>query len=872
MPGLNLTRDEAQERSALLHVDRYDVELDLTTGPETFRSVTTVRFRVDEPASARTWLDLAAPTVREVVLNGEPLDPAEAFDGVRIGLPWLAADNEVRVVADCAYSSTGEGLHRFVDPVDGEAYCYTQFEVPDARRAFACFEQPDLKASFAFTVVAPEGWEVVSNAPTPEPEAAGDGAARWEFAPTPRLSTYVTAVVAGPYTALRDVYEGQHGSVPLGLFARRSLAEHLDADDLFTVTKQGFACFEEAFGVPYPFGKYDQLFVPEFNMGAMENAGAVTFRDEYLFRSRVTDAAYERRAETVLHELAHQWFGDLVTMRWWDDLWLNESFATWAAAFAQTRATRWPHAWATFANTEKLWALHQDQLPTTHPVAAEIRDLEDVSVNFDGITYAKGAAALKQLVAWVGEDAFLRGVRTYLERHAYGSTSLVDLFACLEETSGRDLEAWGEQWLRTAGVGTLRPEVSADRRGTLTQVVVHQEAPAAHPVLRAHRIAVGCYERDETDQLVRTRRVELDVVGERTEVAELAGQPQPDLLLLNDDDLTFAKVRLDDRSLATLVGGGIAALADPLPRALCWTAATDMLRDAEMPARRFVELVLGGIGSESELSVVQTLLVRTRTAVDLYTDPEARLAVAARWASGLRELALDSEPASDHQLALVRAWASTASSREHTRELGALLAGERALPGLDVDTDLRWHLVQCLVAVGAVGDAAIEEELSRDGTAAGLRQAATARALRPTAAAKEEAWRVAVEDPTTTNAIQESTLLGFAHPEQRALLLPFRDRYFAGIEEVWRTRTPEMAQQVVVRLYPRLLVEVTTLQRTDAWLDGRGADAPPALRRLVVEGRADIERALTAQVRDRDEGGFALPHLALPLADALRTG
>ena len=387
MPADNLTRVEAQERAAQVQTDSYEIALDLTTGAETFRADTTIRFRATEGAS--TFLDAITTAVHSIELNGQPVDVSVA-DGTRIQLEGLAATNIVRIVADMSYTNTGEGLHRFVDPVDGEVYLYSQFEVPDSRRVFPVFEQPDLKATFQFTVTAPAAWRVVSNSPTPEPVVDGESAT-WTFAPTPRLSSYITALIAGPYESVHDELVSASGrTIPLGVYARKSLMQHLDAHYVFDITKKGFAYFEEKFGYPYPFAKYDQLFVPEFNAGAMENAGAVTFTETYIFRSKVTDAIRERRVVTILHELAHMWFGDLVTMRWWNDLWLNESFAEWASTIATAEATEWTEAWTTFQAMEKSWAYRQDQLPSTHPIVATINDLEDVQVNFDGITYAKG--------------------------------------------------------------------------------------------------------------------------------------------------------------------------------------------------------------------------------------------------------------------------------------------------------------------------------------------------------------------------------------------------------------------------------------------------------------------------------------------------
>ncbi|AYY12164.1 aminopeptidase N [Actinobacteria bacterium YIM 96077] len=845
MPGTNLTRDEARTRAEQITTSsmEYTVELDLTGDDATFRSTTTLRFQAEK--GSRTWLDLIAPAVREVSHNGTDLDPAEVFGESRIQLPPLATTNEVRVVADAAYMRTGEGLHRFVDPVDGETYLYSQFEVADARRVFACFDQPDLKGTFTFVIDAPAHWIVVANSPASISDVR-EGVRRWSFETTPALSPYVTAVVAGPYHEERDEYARHDATVPLRLFCRRSLAEHLDAGELFDLTKRGFAFYEDVFGLPYPFAKYDQLFVPEFNAGAMENAGAVTYRDDYVFRSRVTDASYERRAEILLHEMAHMWFGDLVTMRWWDDLWLNESFATWASALAQSEATRWDEAWTTFAVTEKLWALRQDQLPSTHPIAADIRDLEDVEVNFDGITYAKGASVLKQLVAWVGREAFLDGVHSYFTYHAWANTTLADLFSHLEETSGRDLATWERQWLQTAGVNTLRPitEVGAD--GTYMSVVIEQSAAPEHPTVRSHRAAIGLYDLDD-GQLTRRRRVELDVTGARTEVADLVGERQPDLLLVNDDDLTFAKIRLDDRSRRTVLTS-ISTLPS-LPRALCWTAATDMLRDAELPTREFVELVLGGIERETSISVVQHVLHTARMAIHLYADPSEPLRLAARWATGLRELAGAAEPGSDAQLAFTRAWVSSAGSEQHVAEIRALLDGSDVLPGLIVDTDLRWHLLQRLAVLGAADDKEIDSELARDNTSTGERHAAYARAAQPTEEAKADAWRKAVESDELPNALLTATIQGFAQPEQRALLRPYVSQYLEAVPRVWAERTIDTAQKIVQGLFPRVLADAETASAVREWLEG--ADIPDAARRLVAEGLADLDRALQAQACDR---------------------
>ena len=844
----NITRAEAADRSALLNSHSYEVLLDLTQPGDTFISTTTATFDCRKPGES-SWIDLIAPSVRSVVLNGTELDVATVVSGARIALPNLQAANTVVITADCAYMNTGEGLHRFVDPVDNETYLYTQFESADARRMYACFEQPDLKATFQLSVIAPDHWKVISNAVSPEPSSLGGGKARWDFPASLRMSTYITALVAGPYYEVRDSYTGTFGTYPLGVFCRASLAEFLDPDDIFLITKQGFEFFEKQFGVAYPFGKYDQLFVPEFNAGAMENAGCVTFLEDLVFRSRVTDSAYEQRANTILHELAHMWFGDLVTMTWWDDLWLNESFAEWAAHYANVHATRFTDAWTSFSNQRKAWAYRQDQLPSTHPIAADMTDLDAVRVNFDGITYAKGASALRQLVAWVGEPEFLAGIHEYFTKHAWGNTQLDDLLVELEKSSGRDLSGWTQEWLRTSGVNLMRPLVAVDANGNYASVVIEQEPPSSPagiaPTLRSHRMAIGLY--DVVDgALTRRDRLELDVVGARTDVTSLVGVKQPDLLLLNDDDLTFTKFRLDERSWKTAVAH-LGDIDSSLARALIWGAAWDMTRDAEVSTGDFLDLVISGIEKESDVGVVQGVLRQLKAAIDQFSAPANRAAYVRRIAAALLEFARRAEPGSDHQLAFTRSFISSAGTDDELAILIGLLDGSVVWPGLAVDTDLRWSLIQRLVTVGRFGDAEIDAELVRDDTATGRRQAAVARAARPTAAAKAQAWADITERTDLPNAILEATIGGFMHPDQIELLTPYRDTYFAILGEMWKSRTNETATNITVGLYPFLLVDDTTITLTDAAIAGDLGATP---QRLLAEGRDGVERAARARARD----------------------
>ncbi|WP_118915479.1 aminopeptidase N [Mycobacterium shigaense] len=855
----NLTRDQAVERAALITVDSYQISLDLTDGvsggpgERTFRSTTTVVF--DALAGADSVIDLAAATVHTATLNGRELDVSGYDESIGIALPGLADRNVLVVDADCRYSNTGEGLHRFLDPVDDEVYLYSQFETADAKRMFACFDQPDLKATFDLRVIAPAHWKVISNGAAVA-VSQQDGVGVHTFAVTPRMSTYLVALIAGPYAHWEDSYTDEHGEIPLGIYCRSSLAQHMDAERLFTQTKQGFGFYHKNFGLPYAFGKYDQLFVPEFNAGAMENAGAVTFLEDYVFRSKVTRASYERRAETVLHEMAHMWFGDLVTMTWWDDLWLNESFATFASVLCQSEATEFTEAWTTFATVEKSWAYRQDQLPSTHPIAADIPDLAAVEVNFDGITYAKGASVLKQLVAYVGLEHFLAGLRDYFRTHAYGNATFDDLLAALETASGRDLSNWGRQWLKTTGLNGLRPDFDVDDEGRFTRFVVQQSGaePGAGET-RVHRLAIGIYDDDPSGsgKLVRVHRTELDVDGPATEVPALVGVSRGKLILVNDDDLTYCSLRLDPESLQTALAR-IADITEPLPRTLVWSAAWEMTRDAELRARDFVALVAGGGHAETEVAVLQRLLLQAQTAVGSYAEPVwAREEGWPQFADRLLELARDAEPGSDHQLAFVNALCSSVLSARHVATLADLLDRDPAdvgLPGLDVDTDLRWRIVTALATAGDIDADGpetpfIDAEVRRDPTAAGKRHGAQAAAARPQLEVKKEAWNTVVEDDTLPNIVGRSLIAGIAAPGQGELLAPLAARYFEAIAGVWERRSSEVAQTVVIGLYPHWDISDEGVAAADRFL--ADPEVPPALRRLVLEGQAGVKRSLRAR-------------------------
>jgi aminopeptidase N len=862
----NLRQVEAAERARLLDVSAYDISLDLTGGTgyqdddqsgaqgeatragsvaRTFRSVTEVRFSCRE-AGASTFIEIAADSLRGATLNGAPLDISGWAADKGLVVPDLAAENVLVVDADCAYSSTGQGLHRSVDPVDKEVYLYSQFETADAQRVFACFDQPDLKAEFTWHVTAPAHWRLVSNMPVEreEPAAGMTSAKTAHFARSPRMSTYITAICGGPYHEVRDSHDG----IDLGVFCRASMSRYLDADEILLITKQGFDFFHREFGVRYPLPKYDQIYSPDFNAGAMENFGCVVHAEQYyIFRNQVTDFEHEQRANTILHELAHMWFGDLVTMRWWDDLWLNESFAEWASHWCNAAATRFSDAWTTFLSVRKNWGYRQDQLSSTHPVYCEMPDVDAVEVNFDGITYAKGASVIKQLVAYVGIEPFLAGLRAYFTKHAWGNATFDDLLTALEAASGKELRKFAAEWLETAQVNTLRPEITLAEDGTYASVVVLQQAPEKYPTLRPHRIGIGLYDLTGDGTLTRRERIEVDIDGAHSEIPSLVGVPAADVLLLNDDDLTYAKLRLDERSMATVVEH-IAGFDNSLARALCWAAAWDMVRDGELAARDYVRMVLRGLAGEKDINLVTATLSQARSALAFYVDPAWAPEGWQRLARAADRTAARAEPGGSLQLAWVRAYAASARNGGDLAVLADWLRGENVPEGLAIESDLRWSLLHSLVANGAAGPDEIEAELENDRTASGERQAALARALTPTPESKSETWRRLVTDHQLPNWLQRSLLQGFQHPAQTELTAPYAAEYFRVVDDVWAALDSEPAQDFVALAYPSYQVSEETVALTDAWLAREGSPAP--LRRLIAEGRDGVVRALNARAKD----------------------
>ena len=864
MPGSNLTRIEAEERKAVIEAPiHYHVDLDLTVGAKNFGSKSLICFNA-KPGSS-TFLDLIADEVTSIDLNGKSLDPTVAFQDNRIELTDLKEKNEVTVEAKCRYSNTGEGLHRSVDPSDGNIYLYSQFEVPDARRVYAVFDQPDLKATFDFKVLAPASWIVTSNMPVAtiedDPRETLDGTLGdkpnestrlWDFEPTPVMSSYLTAICAGPYAEWHTEYLNEDGrTVPMAQYCRQSLAKAFakDVDYLFDITKKGFAFYAKTWGVPYPYAKFDQIYVPEYNAGAMENIGMVTIRDSYVFESKVTDALAERRVVTVLHELAHMWFGDYVTMKWWNDLWLNESFAEFTSTLATAEATEWKDAWATFSSGEKSWALRQDQLSTTHPIVAPINDLNDTYVNFDGITYAKGASVLKQLVFYVGREKFFKGINNYLNKHAYSNATLADLLAELELTSGRDLKAWSAQWLEQSGINTIATEVEENEDGTIRQLALRQSASAEHPVLRAHRLAVGFYNEDpETGKIVRTDQFELDVDGELTIVEAAAGKARPALILVNDDDLTYTKLRFDEKSLK-FAAENLYRFDDALARSVIWLAFWDMTRDGELPAKQFIETSLAALATEHESTTFRYALAQVSTTAWHYTAPADRAEVVEHVAAELFKLAQAAEAGSDEQFQLITAYLGYGEPGDAAFEANAkgLLDGSVKLDGLEIDNNFRWTIINALSTINAIGQSDIDAELAKRETTENREFALGARAVAGIAEAKEWAWNEALHNDELTNMQLESVARGFASTPRADLAEPYAAKYFEVADWIWKNKTFHMAEALLEGLYPSYADPATLVDLGDAWLASH-ADADNALQRIV---RGNVESShRTLKVRD----------------------
>ena len=860
----NLSRQEARWRSDVVHVTALDVHVDVTgavdAGTTGFPVSSTLHLVARQDVEG-LWADFLGESVDRVVLDGAAVPVA--WDGARVGLPALAAgEHEVVIQAVGRYSNSGQGLHRLTDPVDGATYLYTHFEPSDARRAWPCLDQPDLRARLRLTVTHPAGWTVLGNGTVATTRQVG-AAVVSGLSTTEPLPTYLTALAAGPWHRVTGTWvpAAPTAPVPLSWSCRSSLAAHLDADELLDLTGRGLSLYERTYTYPYPWGSYDCVLVPEYNIGAMENPGCVTFsEDAYLFRGPATRAQHAGRANTLLHEMCHMWFGDLVTPRWWEDTWLKESFADYTGTWAEEQLG-YAEAWVAFASSRKLWAYQEDTRPdTTHPVVATVHDVEAARQAFDGITYAKGASVLKQLVAYVGQERFLAAANTWFAEHAFGNGELSEFLETLTHASGRDMSAWAHAWLRTSGPSYLSSTTQVhDAR--VARLTVRQEGvdlSTGRDVLRPHTLVVGLYSLDPSGALVRTHRLPVTLTGREAEVAGAVGLDVPDLVLVNDEDLTYAVVRPDARSLAT-ARAHLADLADPLARSLLWSMLHNLVRDGLLEAEAFVDTVLRQANDTTEAATLATLLSQALQAATRYAGGGSAALVArlvgddqggapARGGWGLLRA---SAPGSDAQLVRARAWLSAAGQAGLAGE-GTAVAGrvrrllDGALSGLELTADLRWRALTALARLDAVTDEELSAQLEADPGALGVTRHLQASSSRPRREAKEAVLARLLEDRTLGNDHVDALVAAFGVDAHRGLTAPLTTRYLAALEGIWSTRSQEIATRLVTGLFPAA-GDADDLQAVRRWLADH-EQAPPALRRLVLKSYDDLDRAV--RVRD----------------------
>ncbi|MGW1231947.1 aminopeptidase N [Streptomyces californicus] len=849
-----LTRDEAQTRAQFLDVERYTIALDLTTGDQTFDSRTAIRFTAHAPGD--TFVEVKPATLRSISLDGQPLDPT-LLDGNRYPLTGLTAGpHELRVDAAMHYSRTGEGMHRFTDPTDGETYLYTQLFMEDVQRVFAAFDQPDLKSVFAIDVTAPEGWTVLGNG-----VAERTGTGQWTIAPTPLISTYLVAVAAGPWHSVTT----EHAGLPFGIHCRRSLAPHLDADadEILDITRACYDRYHEKFDEPYPFDSYDQAFVPEFNAGAMENPGLVTFRDEFVFRSAVTDTERQTRAMVIAHEMAHMWFGDLVTLAWWDDIWLNESFAEYMGYQTLTEATRprtpdtarageplFPDTWVDFGVARKGWGYDADQRPSTHPVAPDpdaVPDTASALLNFDGISYAKGASALRQLVAWLGEKDFLAGINAHFARHKFANATLADFIDNLASATDRDVHAWAEQWLRTTGVDTLTAEVTTPETPATDGTGQSWTLTVTRDGTRPHRIAVGAYDHALGTQagpghLALRDRFEIDVPGDGTPTVRPGTRPA--VLVLNDGDLTYAKIRPDADSWDTVLAG-LSGIPDALTRAVLWNTARDMVRDGDLDPATYLATARTHLPYESDLALVQGVLTFAAGQIaDRYATPQDRPAALATLADLCRDLIRRTEDGSRPGLRLiaVRHFIDAATQPDTLRNW---LDEGTVHGGPELDPELRWRILTRLAALGATDETAIAAALEADPSATGREGAARCRAALPTPEAKAAAWDALFNDDTLSNYLFAATAQGFWQPGQEELLAAYVPRFYPDAIALAARRGPAIAEAAGRYAFPAHAIDAESLATGTRALEDPALI--PALRRKLVDQLDDLRRALAVR-------------------------
>ena len=845
-----LSRDEAQRRSEVVSAVEYELHLDLQAGADRYHGEVVIRFSFS--GTQGIFLDHRGDVIETFEVNGTAVEPQS--NGYRIKLPAaiLEPRNEIRIVFEHTFDHAGDGFHRFVDPEDGGEYLYTNFEPYAAHRLFPCFDQPDIKATYDLVVDAPTTWTIIANATRTTERDLGDERTRRTFARTAPFSTYLFAVVAGPYASFGDVHHG----MPIGLYCRRSLASLIEADEIFEITKQGLDFYAEYFDHPYPFGKYDQVFAPEFNIGAMENVGVVIHADRLIFREPPTENDRLSRADIILHEMAHMWFGNLVTMRWWNDLWLNESFATYIAAVATAEATRFgDNAWLAFNAGMKTWAYRQDQLVTTHPIAGEVPDTDATFLNFDGITYGKGAAVLQQLVATVGPHEFRQAMRGYFHKHAFGNATLGDLLDAVATQTQQDIPAWSRAWIETAGLNTIAARADTDN-GALQSLTLTQTAPDDLPVLRPHAIEVALVH-DTPDGVV-IESIPAEISDAEVRFDAIGPLPAPAMIIPNHRDLTYAALLLDDESAAWALAH-MNTIPAPLLRQICWQAFWNMTRTHRLPAGEYLAAAYRHLPGEQTLPIVRFVLGTTAVAIDRFVHEPIAATERHRLFKTAWTCANDPDdtPATrDLRLTWLRAAISTAIGRDDLATVLHAIDQEHIIGDIAIDQDMRWAAAVLAAAAGMDNDGARRDgEADRDQSDRGQRRLLQARASVPLAATKEEVWERANGNGYGSLHLTEAAMSGFHWASQHDLLTPWTEPFFEAASDIFAEREHAFASARFAGLFPWSQISADTLRRSEA-LVGNARDSSQVLVRNLREANDDLARALRAREYDAAARGI----------------
>ncbi len=794
-----LSETEAMRRSARVSDVAYTLNFKLSN-EEVFQGSTTIDLNLLDN-SADLTVDLNSATINSLKINGKIVTPDYNQWFITIDKDDLKkGNNRFEIDYSRQHSTNGEGLHRFKDPVDGKVYLYSHFEPAAAQQMFPSFDQPDIKATYKLNVTAPKDWYVISA----QPETSiteSDQNKRWDFPVTPKLSTYNFSMHAGPYKMWQDTT----GKYPARLFARQSVAEQIHPDMWFKFTRQGFEFFEQYFDIPYPFKKYDQVLVPDFLYGAMENAGAVTFDERsFLSRGSVSKGQQESLAQTILHEMAHQWFGNLVTMKWWNGLWLNESFAAYMHYLSTAEATEFDNAWRTFYIGRKQSAYSQDQMITTHPIEVPVPTTGNAFDNIDAITYAKGASVLRQLSFYLGQDVFRQGIRNYLKKYAYQNATLDDFVNSLAQAAGRDLSEFKQQWLYHAGVNSIEADYQCDN-GKISSFNIKQSAPSNHPILRQQHVNIALF--NLTDgKLAFNKASPITYSGETTEVSALIGEQCPDMVYPNYQDWGFVKVNLDEKSFAT-IKSSINTVDDTLLRAMLWQSLSDSVSDGKLPMNDFIDVLMTHALNERDYTIMRQLSGKIRGTwyyLNLFGDEfkdyrheKSKQFEAIAW-QALEEFKDNS--------GFQRIWfgilRSVATNKASLDKFAAMLKGDFNIPNLTINQDYRWSLVQMLSRYDYPGAAElIEQELQRDNSDSGQKQAIAAKAASPDPKVKAY-WvaEFASDTPEYPFPLQRYAMGALFPSNQGDLAEQYADQLIESLADIDKRKPPTFMRTYVYSL------------------------------------------------------------------------